>query len=110
MLLTASPIATVACSTNASSNDANDVDDSADANAEVANAVEAWLVTAPITNQKILIALLPIKKAKKIKEGEYIEKAMTNMMSALAGNERAAEERLLKEEEHKGKSQHMKKG
>ena len=51
------------------------------------------------------------KESKKIKEGEYIEKAMTNMMSVLAGNERAAEERLLKEEEeHKGKSQHMKKG
>ena len=74
MLLTASPIATVACSTNASSNDANDVDDSADANAEVANAVEAWLVTAPITNQKILIALLPIKKAKKSKRESTLKK------------------------------------
>ena len=74
MLLTASPIATVACSTNASSNDANDVDDSADANAEVANAVEAWLVTAPITNQKILIALLPIKKAKNSKRESTLKK------------------------------------
>ena len=104
-LIASSLTATVAStSMNASSNDANDVDDSADANEGVANAVETSNMASGSSKRtpEDPDTTPACKKIKVSKRESTLEKAMTKMMSAFAAYEKVAEVRFLKkEEEHR---------